>query len=74
MDCNISESARFSKTYDELLQKVKARFNGSYCEYIGISTSKASRVINGQFDILTLLEMASFVGYDCGLFIIEREG
>ena len=60
----ISESAKFKIKYLELLQKVKERWEGSYCKYIEISESKASRVLNQkQFDVLTLLDMGAFVGY-----------
>ena len=40
---------------------------------IGISESKASRVFNRQFDILTLLEMASICGIDVKLDFINRK-
>lgn len=72
MDYNISESEKFMAKYNDLLQKVKSRFHGSYCEDIRISHSKASRVLNGQFDIITLIKMASFVGYSCDLCFNER--
>jgi len=61
---SISESAKFKIEYDELLQKVKNRWHGSFAEYIEISESKVSRILNSkQFDILTLLETASICGY-----------
>lgn len=56
---NISNTERFIQDYNVLLQKVKERWKKMDCKMIGISESKASRVFNGQFDILTLLEMAS---------------
>jgi len=52
---------------------VKERFRVKYAEDICISQAKASRILNGnQFDILTLCEMASFVGYDVSFSINER--
>ena len=65
MEPNISESAKFKIKYDTLLQKVKDRWHGSLAGDIDISESKASRILNKkQFDILTLLEMASICGYE----------
>jgi len=70
---SISESAKFKIEYEELLQKVKNRWHGSFAEYIEISESKASRILNQkQFDILTLLEMASICGYDSFFYSEER--
>ena len=73
MNSNISESAKFELFYDRLLQKVKERWHGSLSGDIAISESKASRVLNQkQFDILTLLEMASICGYKCNFHFNER--
>ena len=74
MKNNISESENFMVNYLDLLQKVKTRWHVDHCQYIGISKSKGSRVINGQFDILTIIKMASFVGYDSWFHFRERSG
>ena len=71
---NISESERLKLQYEEILQKVKERFRVKDAEWINISQAKASRVLNNkQFDMITLCEMASFVGYNTNLQIIERK-
>ena len=64
MTDNISNTARFMSSYNYLLQQVKSRWIRSDCKMIGISESKASRVFNGQFDILTLLKMAAICGIE----------
>ena len=70
----VSESETFLQEYKILLQKVKQRFKVKDHKYIGISKTKASLVLNNkQFDILTLIEMASFVNYDVQLFFKERK-
>jgi len=70
---DISNSEKFKSDYSDLLQKVKDRFRVKDASWINISQPKASRVLNGnQFDILTLIEMASFVGYDVELFFKKR--
>jgi hypothetical protein len=70
---DVSESTAFLADYDILLQKVKQKFKVKDAKWINISKSKASRVLNGQFDILTLIEMASFVGYETVLFHKQRK-
>jgi len=74
MKQNISESEKFMQTYNYILQEVKKKWIRSDCKMIGISESKASRVFNGQFDILTLLEMASICNFEHEFFIKERKG
>jgi len=70
---NISESEKFELKYETLLQEVRSRWEGSLAEDIGISKSKASRVLNKkQFDILVLLEMASICGYESYFDFMER--
>jgi len=72
-ESNISESARFKEKYQEILQNVKERFRVKDAKYIQISESKASRILSGnQFDMLTLCEIASFVGYDIDIKITDR--
>ena len=73
MNQNISNSTRFMQDYNYLLQQVKKRWIRSDCEMIGISESKASRIFNGQFDVLTLLEMAAICGLElrCNVFEIK---
>lgn len=61
---NISVTASLMEEYNKILQKVKSRWLRSDCKMIGISESKASRVFNGQFDILTLCDMASICGIE----------
>jgi len=73
-EINISESARFKHAYFELLQKVNERFKVKDAKHLRISKSKASRILNGkQFDILVLIELASFSGYDTCLIFHERK-
>ena len=73
MNLSISQSAKFQEKYNQLLQKVKERWYGLLAEDINISESKASRVLNKkQFDILTLIEMASICGYESYFYFLER--
>jgi hypothetical protein len=69
----VSQSKSFLIEYNILLQKVKQRFKVKDHKWIKISKSKASRVLNGQFDIITLIKMAVFVGYDVELFFKQRK-
>jgi hypothetical protein len=65
---NISQSAKIDMQYADLLQEVKKRFRVKDAEDIGISQSKASRVLNKkQNDLAVLSEMASFVGIEVNL-------
>jgi len=68
---NISNSARFMRDYNYLLQQVKKRWTRTDCKMIGISESKASRMFNGQFDVLTLLEMAAICGLELNCDVLE---
>jgi hypothetical protein len=69
----ISESERFMQVYFKELQKVKERFRVKDSEFIGISESKASRILNGkQIDIEAMLEMAPMSGYTFEFKLIER--
>ena len=73
MNLDISNSAKFMDDYNCLLQKVKKRWFGGLAENIGISESKASRILTGkQFDIITFIEIASICGYDCKFNYNER--
>jgi len=70
---DLSQSAMFLKEYKILLHKVNERFRVRDAKWLKISQPKASRVLNGiQFDILTLIDMAVFVGYDVELFFKVR--
>ena len=70
---DISNSEKFKQDYEILLQKVKEKFRVKDAKFLEISEPKASRILNGlQFDILTLIEMASFVNIDVELFYKER--
>jgi hypothetical protein len=70
---DISDSEKFIQEYNILLQKVKERFKVKDASWINISQPKASRVLNAkQFDIITLIKMASFAGYDVELFFKKR--
>ena len=69
----VSQSEMFLQDYNILLQKVKQRFRVRDAKFIKISKSKASRVLNGQFDILTLCLMSAYVGYDVELFFKQRK-
>jgi len=55
----ISNTEKFMSSYNLLLQKVKERWVRADCKRTGINETKVSRIKNGQFDILTLIEMAS---------------
>jgi hypothetical protein len=69
----ISQSAYFVSKYETLLQEVKQKFKVKDHKWLEISKPKASRVLSGdQFDILTLIEMAVFVGYDIELTFKEK--
>jgi hypothetical protein len=69
----ISNSAKFTLKYNEILQKVKKRWKGNLSKDIDISESKSSRILNNkQFDVLVLIEMASICGYDCEFEFKER--
>jgi hypothetical protein len=69
---NVPDHETFLQNYQILLQKVRQRFKVKDHKYIEISKSKASRMLNGQFDIVTLIKMASFVDYDVTLFFCQR--
>ena len=73
MNNNISQSEKFMLKYDDLLQKVKDRWDNCLAEDIGISEIKAWRILNKkQFDILTLIEMASICGYESYFYYTKR--
>ncbi len=67
----ISQSAKLKFQYDVLLQKVQQKgFTGQDAEDLGISKSKASRVLNkknGHEDLYVLAEMAAFRGIEVDL-------
>jgi len=69
----ISESEKFTIKYNELLQKVKLKLKVSNSDHVGLSKAKLSRLYNGQFDILTLIEVASVVGYNTDLNFYKRK-
>lgn len=70
---DISQSAKFKQDYNNILQKVKNRWVGHLAKDIGISESKASRILTGkQFDVLTLCEMASIVNINISLIILKE--
>ena len=71
---DVSNSERFKQNYNDLLQRVNERFKVKDAIWINISQPKASRVLNAkQFDIITLIKMASFVGYDVELFFKQKK-
>lgn len=64
----ISQSAKLDIQYNGLLAEVAKFFRVKYAIHIGISESKASRVLNKkQKDLDVLAEMASFVGLEVNL-------
>lgn len=69
---NISESEKFMRSYNNLLQEVKLKFKVKNANLLELSQPKVSRLYNGQFDILTLIEIASLIGIDTELTFNKR--
>ena len=64
----ISQPDKLDIQYLDLLKKVKERFRVRDAKHIGISESKASRVLNGiQKDLHTLSKMAAFINIEIDL-------
>jgi predicted XRE-type DNA-binding protein len=69
----VSNSEKLLKDYNALLQIVKQRFIPQDAKVLNLNKSKVSRVLNGQFDIFTLSEMASICGLDVELNFVNRK-
>ena len=68
----IAQSEKITNQYNELVAICEKRFKPINADHIGLDKSKVSRVYNKQFDLLTLSEIASLLGYEVDIVFNKR--